>query len=167
MEYTSTQLKEILVPVDGSAASLDAVALACTMAKRNKGKVYVVYVVEVARSLPLDADLAPEARRGEDILSRAEQVADSLDFEVEGELLQAREAGHAIVDEAIERGVGGIVVGVEYKNVGEEEVGFTWERGEKPRALRGDLKLGKVAQHVLQHAPCEVVLIRRGMKQAT
>ena len=28
-----------------------------------------------------------------------------MDFKIDGELLQAREAGHAIVDEAMERGV--------------------------------------------------------------
>ncbi|MFQ6020290.1 MAG: universal stress protein [Dehalococcoidia bacterium] len=165
MEHTSTQLKELLVPVDGTQASLDAVALACALARRNKGKVYVVYVIEVARTLPLDADLVPESNKGEDILSRAEQVADSLDFEVEGELLQAREAGHAVVDEAIERGVDGIVLGVEYMKAGGAEAAFTWERGEKPRPLRGDLKLGPVAQHVLLHSPCEVLLIRKGVRQ--
>ena len=164
MEYISTQLKEMLVPVDGSAVSLDAVALACTIAKRNKGKVYVVYVIEVSRSLPLDADLTNEARKGEEILSRAEQVADSLDFAVAGELLQAREAGHAIVDEAIEKGVDGIVLGVEHQDAG-LEVGYTWEREQKPRLLRGGLKLGNVALHVLQHAPCGVLLIRKGMRR--
>lgn len=166
MEHSSVQLKEMLVPVDGSQASLDAVALACTIAKRNKGKVYVVYVIEVARSLPLDADLMPEARKGEEILSRADEVADSLDFVVEGELLQSREAGHAVVDEAIERGVDGIVLGVEYQYTG-LEAGYTWEREQKPRPLRGDLKLGSMAQHVLQHAPCEVLLIRKGAKRST
>ncbi len=165
MPYSLTQLKEILVPVDGSEASLEALALACTLAKRNKGKVYVVYVIEVARSLPLDAELIPETRKGEEILSQAEQVAESLDFQVEGELLQAREAGHAIVDEAIERGVDGIILGVEYQNATGTEAAFTWERGEKPKPLPGDLRLGKMAQHVLQHSPCEVVLIRRGMKR--
>ena len=61
---------------------MDALALACVLAKRNKGKVYAVYVIEVARTRPLDADLSPEAREGEEILARAEEVADSLDFEV-------------------------------------------------------------------------------------
>jgi nucleotide-binding universal stress UspA family protein len=162
---SAIQLKDILVPVDGSEASLEALALACTLAKRNKGKVYIVYVIEVARILPLDAELGPETRKGENVLTEAEQVADALDFEVEGELLQAREAGHAVVDEAIERGVDGIVLGVEYQNAGGAEAAFTWAPGEKPKPLPGDLRLGKMAQHILQHSPCEVVLIRRGVEQ--
>src|SRR3989304_2049307 len=117
---------------------MDALALACLLAKRNKGKVYAVYVIEVARTLPLDADLSPEARGGEEILARAEQVADSLDFEITGELLQARDAGHAIVDEAIERGVDGIVAGVDYK-----------------RPL-GEGQMGKTSQHTLWNAPRQV-----------
>ena len=146
MEYDSIQLKEILAPVDGSQASLDALALACTVAKRNKGRVYAVYVIEVARTLPLDADLTPEARRGEEILSRAEQVADSLDFEVTGELLQARDAGHAIVDEAIERGVDGVVLGMGYKQP------------------LGEFQMGRTAQYVLKNAPCEVLIARSPLR---
>ena len=146
MEHHSLRLKEILVPVDGSEASLDALALACSLAKRNKGKVYAVYVIEVVRALPLDAELAPEAGRGEEVLTRAEEVAEEMDFEVAGELLQARDAGHAIVDEAIERGVDGIVLGVGYK-----------------RPL-GEFQMDSAAQYVIKNAPCEVILVRRPPK---
>ncbi len=142
MDFTTIQLKNILVPVAGSQASMDALALACLLAKRNKGRVYAVYVIEVARSLPLDADLSPEAQEGEQILARAEQVADSLDYGVTGELLQARDAGHAIVDEAIERDVDGILVGMEYK-----------------RPL-GEFQMGLTAQYMLRNAPCQVIVCR-------
>jgi len=145
LDFSTIQLKEILAPVDGSQTSLEALALACLLAKRNKGKVYAVYVVEVARTLPLDADLSPEAKRGEDVLARAEQVADSLDFEVTGELLQARDAGHAIVDEAIERDVDAVLLGMEYK-----------------RPL-GEFQMGRTSHYVLRHAPCQVVLCRSGV----
>jgi len=142
LDLSTIQLKDILVPVDGSQASLEALALACLLAKRNKGRVYAVYVIEVARTLPLDADLSPEAKQGEEVLARAEQVADSLDFEVTGELLQARDAGHAIVDEAIERDVDGVLLGMEYK-----------------RPL-GEFQMGWTSQYILRHVPCQVVLCR-------
>jgi nucleotide-binding universal stress UspA family protein len=149
LDFSTIQVKDILVPVDGSQASLEALALACLLAKRNKGRVYAVYVVEVARTLPLDADLSPEARQGEEVLTRAEQVADSLDFEVTGELLQARDAGHAIVDEAIERDVDGVLLGMEYK-----------------RPL-GEFQMGRTSQYILRHAPCQVVLCRSAVGGAT
>ena len=146
MEHDSLRLREILVPVDGSEASLDALALACLLAKRNKGRVYAVYVIEVARTLPLDAELTPQARQGEEILTRAEEVAHSLDFEVAGELLQARDAGHAIVDETIERNVDGIILGMSYK-----------------RPL-GEFQMGRTAQYVIKNAPCQVIVSRAAVK---
>ena len=134
--------KTILVPVNGSEASIMAVEFACSMAKRSRGKVNVVHVIEVRRSLPLDADLVTEAQRGEDILEQAEMAAKRQDFEVEGDLLQARDAGHAIVDEAMERQADTIVLGVPY------------------RRPFGEFELGKVPEHVLKNAGCEVVLLR-------
>lgn len=142
MGFSTIKLKKILVPVDGSQASREALALACLLAKRNKGRVYAVYAIEVARTMPLDADLSPEARQGEEVLARAEQVADSLDFEVTGELLQARDAGHAIVDQAIERDVDAILLGIECK-----------------RPL-GEFQMGQTSQYILRHASCQVVLCR-------
>ena len=134
--------KSILVPVNGTEASLMAVEFACTVAKRTRGKVHVVHVIEVRRALALDADLTDEAQRGEEILSQAEATAHRQDFEVEGDLLQARDAGHAIVDEAVERQADAIFIGVPYR---------------KPF---GDFELSKVPSHVLKTAQCEVVLLR-------
>jgi nucleotide-binding universal stress UspA family protein len=99
-------------------------------------------VIEVKRSLPLDADLSPEAERGEEILSQAEKVAHDMDFEVTGELLQAREAGHAVVDEATERRADLILLGVEH---------------ESPF---GGYQLGRLPQYALKNAPCHVWLWR-------
>jgi nucleotide-binding universal stress UspA family protein len=139
---TPLAFKSILVPVNGTEASLMAVEFACTIAKRTRGKVHVVHVIEVRRALPLDADLTAEAQRGEEILSEAEGAARRQDFEVEGDLLQARDAGHAIVDEAIERQADAIIIGVSYR---------------KPF---GDFELSKVPAHILKTAQCEVILLR-------
>ncbi len=140
-------LKSFLVPVDGSPESLKAVEFACGIAKRTKGKVHVVHVIEVRRSLPLDAELVTEALRGEEILDQAEKVARRLDLDVEGDLLQAREAGHAIIDEATERGADAIVVGVPFN---------------RPF---GDFELGRVPAHILKNAPCEVILLRMPLER--
>jgi nucleotide-binding universal stress UspA family protein len=137
-----TALKTLLVPIDGSESSLMAVEFACNLAKRNRGKVHVVHVIEVRRALPLDADLVSEAQRGEEILAQAEMAAKRQDFEVDGDLLQARDAGHAIVDEAVERQVDAIILGVPF------------------RRPFGEFELGKVPSHVLKTAQCEVVLLR-------
>ena len=140
-------VRSILVPVDGSPASMDAVLLACSIAKKNKGKVYAVHVIEVKRSLPLDADLSEEASSGEDVLARAERVASEADFRIEGELLQAREAGHAIVDEAMERDVDLILLGAEHK------------------APLGEYQMGRLTQYVVRAAPCNVWLWRHPVRE--
>lgn len=142
MDNAQHLVRDTLVPIGGTAASLDALALACQISKKNKGTVYAVYVIEVARTLALDAELPPEAAQGEEMLRRAEDAAKKLDFEVSAELLQARDAGHAIVDEAIERAVDAIILGVDYT------------------MPLGELELDENALYVLTHAPCRVILWR-------
>ncbi len=136
-----------MVPVDGSHASLQAVALACDIAHKNKGRVSVVHVIEVKRTMPLDAELEPEAAAGEEVLSQAARVAREQDFDVDSEILQAREASHAIVDEAIERGVDLIILGMEYQQP------------------FGEFQLGRVIQHVMRSAPCEVWVCRHPVQE--
>jgi nucleotide-binding universal stress UspA family protein len=143
----TAKMKTILVPTDGSPASMEAIALACGIAKRNKGKVFVVHVIEVKRSLPLDADLTSEVAEGEGILAEAERIASDADFDVEGELLQAREAGHAVVDEAAERSADVIIIGME---------------SERPF---GGYQLGRLPQYALKNAPCHVWLWRYGARE--
>jgi nucleotide-binding universal stress UspA family protein len=139
----------ILVPVSNSPASMEAVASACALAKARKSKVYVVHVIEVSRSLPLNAELDSEARRGEQVLRRAEEIASHAGYHISGELLQARQAGQAIVDEARERNIDTVILGVPYMD------------------LIGDFRVGRTAQFVLKHAECEVWLIRQGKSAAS
>ena len=135
-------IKNILVPVNGSAVDDEAVRLACNIAKRSKGKVFITYVIEVKRTLPLDAHIEPELQKGEAVLARAERVVDEADYEAETELLQAREVGPAVVDEAVERGVDLIIIGLEN------------------RRRFGEFYMGKTAPYVLKHAPCQVWVCR-------
>ncbi len=162
MTRAPDQVRQALVPVDGSEASLQALALACSVVRRNRGKVYIVHVIEVARSLPLDAELTAETEEGERILRQAESLAKHYDCQAEGELLQARDAGHAIVDEAIERDVEAIIMGVE---VEEMEGGYEWPTAGKPKPVASEIPLGRVARYVLQHAPCQVWLVRSSLRK--
>ncbi len=137
------KFSRILVPVSGNDADREAVALACKMAKENKGKVCVVYVIQVKRSLPLDAEVEPETQKAEEILSRAEKVADEQDYEIETDLLQTREIGPAIIDEAMEQSADVILIGVAY-----------------PKRF-GQFDLGETIPYVLKNAPCRVILLRQ------
>jgi nucleotide-binding universal stress UspA family protein len=139
------RLERILVAVSGRDADVEAVKLACDLAKKSKAKVYVVYVIEVKRSLPLDAVIEPEIEKAEKVLTSAEDIAADREYEVETDLIQAREVGPAIVDEAMEREVDLILMGVTYKK------------------RFGVFGLGRVIPYVLEEAPCRVLLCREPM----
>ena len=134
------EFHKILVPISGTEADEEAMKLACRLAKKNRSKIWAVYVITVRRELPLDAEIKPEIEKAEDILDHVEMVAEEEDYEVEAEALQAREAGPAIVDEAVERGIDLILMGVKYKR---------WF---------GQFSLGNVVPYVLKNSPCPVIL---------
>ena len=106
------KLKKILVTTSGNPTDEEVVKMACEMAKKSKASVHVVHVIEVNRSLPLDAIVEPDIARAEAILTRAEDIATENDYEIETDLIQSREAGNAIVDEARERKVDLIIMGI-------------------------------------------------------
>lgn len=134
------EFHKILVPVIGTEADDEAIRLACRLARRDKGKIWAVYVITVRRSLPLDAEIEPEIRQAENILDRAQSIAEEQEYEIETDLLQAREAGPTIVDEAVERKADLILMGVQYKR------------------RFGQFSLGSVVPYVLEHAPCRIIL---------
>ncbi len=138
MEY-----KKILVAVGGSDADEEAVKLACRLAKKDKGKVWAVAVVTIKRALPLDAEIQSEITKAEAILDRVENITDEADYEVETDVLQAREVGPAIVDEAVEREVDLILMGFKYKR------------------HFGQFNLGNVVPYVLKNSPCPVILYQQ------
>lgn len=137
--------QNILVPVTNSPASMEAVLVAATIAKPRRGKVLLVHVIEVNRSLPLNAEMESEARRGEQVLRKAESIANGAGSEAVPTLVQAREAGTAIVEEAHDSAVDAIILGIPF--------------GEEGRAFH----LGRTADYVLNNATCEVWVVRQSV----
>ena len=134
------EFNRILVPVVGTEADDEAIKLACRLAKKDKGKIWALYVLTVKRALPLEAEIEHEIKEAEDILDRAEVVAEEADYDLETDLLQSREAGPTIVDEAIEHKVDLILMGLKYKR------------------RFGQFSLGEAVPYVLKNAPCRVIL---------
>ena len=134
------EFHNILLPITGSDADKQTVRLACALSKKNKGKISAVYVITVKRALPLEADIEPEIQRGEEVLDHIESIAEEEDREITTDILQAREVGPAIVDEAVELGVDLILMGVTYKQ------------------RFGQFTIGNVIPYVLKNAPCRVIL---------
>jgi nucleotide-binding universal stress UspA family protein len=136
------EIKGILVPTNGGGADEEVIKLACSLARRSKAKVYAVYIIEVERSLSLDTQVGSETEKAEKILTQAEDAAADADYEIETDLLQARDAGPAIVNEAVERGVDLIIMATTYEKT------------------HGVPDLGKAVYYVLKEAPCRVLVYR-------
>ena len=139
----------ILVPLKGLPIDDEVLQLAFSQVvaagerrAKQRMKLEVIHVVEVPQALPLDAELPEAVQQGEDVLQHAEQLARQRDVEVVPELLQARSAGVAIVDEAIERGADLIIMGTDY------------------RRRHGEFNPGATLPYVLKNAPCRVWVAR-------
>lgn len=136
-------VKRVLVPVSGDKSDEEAVKLACSIAKKSKAKVYALHVIEVERVLPLDARIDSDIRKAEQIFEGLERVAEEEeDYQIESELLQAREAGPAIVEEAMKKGADLIIMGFTYKK------------------RFGQFSLGSTLPYVLRNAQCRVLVYR-------
>jgi len=130
----------ILVPVTGTEADDETMKMACWIAKKEKSRLYAMYVITIQRSLPLEAEIESETRRAEELLSRMERIAEDEDYELETNLLQAREVAPTVIDEAVERKIDLILMGVKYKR------------------RFGQFSLGSIVPYILKNAPCQVML---------
>ena len=136
------RIERILVPVTGGESDKIALQLACDIARQYRAKVYAIHVIEVKRTLPIDAEKNSELDKGEEIVDEAEQFGRRANVSIESELLQAREVGPAIVDEAVERSVDTVIMGLPYKR------------------KFGEFSLGATASYLLKNAPCQVWVCR-------
>jgi nucleotide-binding universal stress UspA family protein len=145
MEY-NVPYRRILVPISGNADDFSVLELAGTLAEKKSAEVILVYVVEVKQSLPLDASLPDDIDGGEAALNRAEHYARNKAEhklqKINTELLQARNAGAAIVDEAMQRDADVIVLGC------------------RNRSHLGKVTLGETVPYILKNATCQVILSR-------
>ncbi len=133
---------QVLVPVSGEPVDDETVALACDLAKPTKGLVRVLYVIQMPWSLPLDAEVPEDTAKGEQVLQHMERIGKSHKCKVEGEILQARDVGSTVVQEAVDRKAELIVVGL------------------PSRREYGMPSLGDTVPYILKHAPCRVVVTR-------
>jgi nucleotide-binding universal stress UspA family protein len=137
------QLKRILVPLAGTSVDPEVIRVAIALGKPAKAEIMAIYVIEVRWNLPLDAILEPESERGEAVLDDAVKVAEQAGARLETELVQAREAGAAIIDTALDRKSDLIVLGMPF------------------RKRLGRVYVGKTVQGVYVGAHCAVLAYRQ------
>lgn len=134
-----------VVGLNGGPTDDLVVQMACQLARPSKAELVAVHVVEVDWTHDLADDVA-----GRDdaltILDRAEAIAGQHKVRLQSELLQARDVGAALVDEAIELGADTLFLGLPYR-----------------KRFGGDFALGTTLPYVLQNAPGRVIIVREEM----
>ena len=135
-----TAVKKILVPIQGHKADEAAFRIACRISRDNKGKLFALHVIEVDQRLPVDSELPVQTASGEAILERIEVLGHAEKCIVEADIVQARRAGAAIVQESIDKQVELLVLGVPFKS------------------RFGSGALGQAAIYVLANSICPVIL---------
>ena len=132
-----------VVALDGGPSDARIIRLVAEVARYTKAQLVAVHVVEIDWTLPLDADIAGRSEEVQRVLDSAESVAEEFKVTLESVLLQARDVGAALVDEATERGADLLVVGLPYR-----------------QRFGGEFAIGRTIPYILQNAPCAVWVVR-------
>jgi len=135
--------RRAVLGLSGGTSDDRVVRLACQLAKPTKAEIIGVHVVEIDWTLPLDADVAGRSEDAQRVLDLAETSAEEAGYRLTPVLLQARDVGAALVDEASERGADLLVLGLPYRT-----------------KFGGDFAMGNTIPYVLKNAPCAVWVVR-------
>jgi len=131
--------KRILVPTSGVPYSEKGIELACRLGAEQEAEIVLTYVLEIPRTLPLNAPIPEAEKEAEEALKRGKEIVELHHLIPILRLERAREAGEGIVKVAKDNDVDVIVLGMRP----------TW---------RGSQNIwGKTTDILLRKAPCEVV----------
>ena len=148
-DSSAPQFRRAVMALAGGRTDRQIVALAAGMARATHAELVGVHVVEIDWTLP--ARRRRRRSRSEDaqrVLDIAEATAEASRYKLETVLLQARDVGAAIVDEASEREADLLIVGLPFR-----------------RRFGGDFTIGRTIPYVLKNAPCAVWVIREAMPE--
>jgi nucleotide-binding universal stress UspA family protein len=142
-EQQTAPFRRVVIALNGGPSDVRIVQLVADLARSRQAELVAVHVVEIDWSLPLDADVVGESDEVQRILDTAEAVAEEAKVKLEPVLLQARDVGAALVDEASERDAELLVLGLPYR-----------------KRFGGDFAIGRTIPYVLKNAPCSVWVVR-------
>ena len=137
------QFARAVLGLNGGPTDPLVVGAAGRLGKQARTEVIAVHVIEVDWTHDL-ADVVPGSQqRASEVLDRAEAQAERNGLTLRTTLLQARDVGAAIVDEAAAVGADLIVLGLPSRT-----------------KFGGDFAMGRVIPYVLQNAPMAVLVVR-------
>jgi nucleotide-binding universal stress UspA family protein len=119
------------------------VRVGCDFAKGRTVDLIALHVVEVDWRHALDEEIAGGNELASAALDMAEAMAEKYRVKLRTQLLQARDVGAALVDEAAELGADVMLLGLPYR-----------------KRFGGEFAIGSTIPYVFQNAPCAVIVIR-------
>jgi nucleotide-binding universal stress UspA family protein len=146
-ENKDITINTILVAMDGSDLSDKALRYACILGAPLEAELIVLHIVPMLVSATPYHDTVSDQpflalqKVGEDILSRAKQTAEEMNYKIT-DLISHGDPASRIIDIASERDVDLIVLG--------------------SRGIGGIKRLfvGSISDKVANHAPCPVMIVR-------
>jgi APA family basic amino acid/polyamine antiporter len=139
------EYRSILVPIVAGPQGHEAIDLAARLAAERGSTIVALRVLVVPLEWPLDSEMAVEEAEADRLLDDARLAASAYGVRTIDRIVQARNAGRAIVEEAQRRQSEIVVLG-------------------SPR-LRHRAIFGKTVDYVLKNAPCRV-MVAAGRKAA-
>ena len=145
-EANAPLFRRAVIALNGGPVDASMVRLACELARSTHAELVAVHVVELDWTQPLDADVAERSEEAQRVLDAAEGIAELLHGKIESVLVQARDVGAAIVDEAAARDADLLILGLPYRT-----------------RFGGDFAVGRAVPYALKNAPCAVWVVREPM----
>jgi len=133
-------IKKILVPTSGTLYSERGIELACRLGEEQKAEIYLINVLEVPRTLPLEAPLHDAEAKAKEIIKEGEAIVNLRGLQVKGEVRRGRVAGEEIIRAAKDWEADLIVMGIRSTIRMAQEI------------------FGRTSDLVLRRAPCEVLV---------
>ncbi|MBA3308016.1 MAG: universal stress protein [Chloroflexi bacterium] len=136
--------------LNGGPTDALVVRLGCELARGRNMELIALHVIEVDWRHDLSDDLATRNEQASAVLDMAESIAEQDRVTLRTELLQARDVGAALVDEAAELDADVMIVGLPYR-----------------QRFGGDFAIGDVIPYVFQNASCNVIVARESVPDGT
>lgn len=136
-------VRRAVLSLNGGPTDDLVIDFGCKLARADQTELMAIYVVEVDWGHDLGDDLEDQRERASQVLDLAEGMAEKEKVPMDSQLLQARDVGAALIDEAMALDADAIVLGLPYH-----------------MRFGGDFAMGNTIPYVLKTAPCTVFVVR-------
>ena len=135
--------KRAVMGLNGGPTDKLVVRVGCEFAKGRDVELIALHVVEVDWRHALDEEISSGNEVASAALDMAEAIAEKYRVTLRTQLLQARDVGAALVDEAAELDADVMLLGLPYR-----------------KRFGGDFAIGSTIPYVFQNASCAVIVVR-------